>query len=301
SILTLPLGYYSGYLVEHRYNLSNQTFGRWAWERMKGTLVSLPLIVAVLVVLYFCLRTYGLWWWLPVSIVLTFFSVVLARLAPMLIMPLFYKFTPLPDGRLKERITTLCADAGVRILGIFSFNLSKNTKKANAGFTGIGRSKRIILGDTLMKDFSEEEIETVFAHELGHYTHRHILIGMLIGVISTFAGLYVAAQCYTWSLEWFGFSSITNLAALPLLALWLALFGLVTAPLGNIISRKHERQADAYAVTTTRNRSAFVSALRKLAATNLADPQPHPLIEFLFYSHPSITRRIALIEHLETE
>ena len=197
SILTLPIGFYSGYFIEHRYALSNQSLGRWAWEHAKGALVAFPLLLLVLALLYHCLTSYGDNWWIPVGVGVTFLSVILARLAPILIMPLFYKFTPLPDGTLKERIARLCTRTGIRFTGIFSFNLSKNTKKANAGFTGIGRSKRIILGDTLVRDFTEEEIETVFAHELGHYKHHHIVIGMVTGTLSTFVGSvsHVAALC----------------------------------------------------------------------------------------------------------
>ncbi len=298
SIVTLPLGFYSGYVIEHKYNLSNQTPGKWGWEKLKGLLVGGPLVAILALVLWYCLKAYGNAWWLPVSIVLTFFSIVLARIAPTFIMPLFYTFTPLQEGSLKDRITALCSAAGVHIKGIFSFNMSKNTKKANAGFTGIGRSKRIILGDTLMNEFTEEEIETVFAHELGHYKYGHLVVGIVVGTVSTFVGLYVASQLYAQSLSWFGFVSITDMAALPLLGLWLSVFGLVTAPLGNVLSRKHEREADTYAVVTTKNTRAFVSALRKLAGTNLADTEPHPLVEFFFYSHPSIGRRIALIESL---
>jgi len=242
------------------------------------------------------METYGDGWWLPVSILISFVSVLLARIAPVLFMPLFYKFDPLPDGPLKERIIRLCATAGLTFDGIFTFNLSKNTKKANAGFTGIGKSRRIILGDTLVREFSEEEIETVFAHELGHYKHRHIMIGIITGFLTTFIGLFVASRLYAWSIKAFGFDSITDLRALPLLAIWLSLFGLVASPIGNILSRRHERQADAYAVKVTKNGAAFASALRRLATTNLADPEPHPLVEFLFYRHPSIAKRIQLLE-----
>lgn len=298
SAITLPVGFISGYIVEHRYNLSNQTVGRWAWERLKGLLVAAPLAVVVVLVLYFCLTTYGDGWWLPVGAVLAFFSIVLARLVPTFILPLFYTFTPIEEGSLKERIMMLCKEAGVRIDGIFTFNMSKNTKKANAGFTGIGKARRIILGDTLVREFSEDEIETVFAHELGHYTHKHIVTGIVVGILSTFAGLFIASKLHALSLAWFGIASITDLAGLPLLGLWLSLYGLVTGPLGNILSRRHEREADTYAVRATRKKHAFISALRKLADTNLADPEPHPAVEFLFYSHPSVARRIALVESM---
>ncbi len=299
TIATFPLSFYSSYIIEHRYNLSNQTVGAWLWERVKGLLIGTPLLVGGIVLLYYCLKEFGEVWWLPVSIVLALFSVVFARVVPIIIMPLFYKFTPLEDPSLKEAIAKLCSNAGIRFDGIFSFNMSKNTKKANAGFTGIGRTKRIILGDTLLKCFSQEEIETVFAHELGHYRYRHIIVGMAVGILLTFLGLFVASRLYIWSLSWFGFTLMTDPAALPLIGLWLTVFGLVTSPLGNILSRKHEREADIYAVRTTRNKPAFISALRKLAETNLADPEPHPLIEFLFYSHPSIGRRIAMVGSID--
>ena len=294
--ITLPLGFYANYSTEHRYGLSNQSLLHWVLEHFKRFLVGLPIVLGVLFFFYFCLRQYGPHWWFPVGCVLTLLSVVLARLAPTIIMPFFYRFTPLEDTELKERLLRLCNGAGFRIQGVFLFDLSKNTRKINAGFTGIGKSKRIILGDTLVKEFSHEEIETVFAHEMGHYRHRHILADMVIGILVTFLGLYAAARLYEWTLPLFGLASVVQLAALPLLALWLTLYGLVTAPIINIISRRQERQADSYAIQQTGNRPAFISALRKLASRNLADPEPHPLVEFLFYSHPSIGRRIRILE-----
>jgi len=291
-LLTSPFGFFSGYILEQRYGLSNQTIRGWAWEQLKGLLVGLPLACGALLLLYTCLERFGILWWLPVGTVLALFSVLMARLAPVLLFPLFYTFTPLAEGPLRERISRLCQSAGVDFRGIYTFNLSKNTKKANAGFAGIGRSRRIILGDTLVHDFTDEEIETVFAHELGHSVHHHLVTGMAVGVASTFLGLFIASRLYDWSLGIAGFTGLTQLAALPLLAIWLSLFGLVVGPLMNILSRRNEREADRYAVAASGNPAAFVSALRKLAFMNLADPEPHPLVEFLFYSHPSITRRI---------
>lgn len=298
SVVTLPLSFYSGYIIEHRYGLSNQTVGRWVGERTKALLVAAPLMAIISVVLYFCLKNYGMLWWLPVAVVVTLVSVVLARIVPTLIIPLFYRFTPVKDGSLKERVTALCKSAQVRFEGIFSFDMSKNTKKANAVFTGIGKAKRIILGDTLLHSFTEDEIVTVFAHELGHYVHKHLLIGMVVGVVSTFAGLFAAAHAYAFSVSLLHFNGLTDIAALPLLGVWLSLFGLISSPLGNMLSRKHEREADRYAVQTTGTKAAFISALRKLAETNLADPEPHPLVEFFFYSHPSIARRVAMVDSL---
>jgi STE24 endopeptidase len=299
SIVTLPISYYSGFHTEHKFHLSNQTVWRWIWERLKGLLVSLPIAISVLLFLFYCLNEYGNLWWLPVGTGLTFLSVVLARLAPVVILPLFYKLSPLPDSSLRDRIARLCTAAGVTLNGVFSFNLSKNTRKANAAFTGIGKAKRVILGDTLLSEFTEDEIETIFAHELGHYVHHHIWTGIIVSVGSTFLGLFVAAHSYSWSVGVFGFSSITQLAALPLLGLWLSLFGFVASPVGNMLSRRHERQADNYAMKQTGKKTAFVGALRKLESMNLADPEPHPLVEFLFHSHPSVKKRVELVEAVE--
>lgn len=301
AIVTFPLRWYSSYRVEHAYELSNQTPASWFVERTKGLLIGLPLGSLVVVVLFFCLKTYGNIWWLPVSMVLTLFSVILARIAPIIIMPFFFKFTPLEDGSLKGKITELCSGAGLKTEGVFSFNLSKNTKKANAAFTGIGKSKRVLLADTLLNEFNDDEITTVVAHELGHYVHHHITMGIVVGVFSTFLGLYITAQFYEWSLGLFNYGLISKIAALPLLGLWLALFGLITGPLGKMLSRRHERQADYYAVAKTENGEAFISALRKLAMMNLADPEPNPLVEFLFYSHPSVGKRTRAARRVPTQ
>ena len=296
SVIVLPLGFLSGYVIEHKFRLSHQSLKAWAWERLKGVLVGFPLTMLLVIVVYYCLERFALKWWLPVGLVITLMTIILARLAPVLLFPLFYRFVPLENGTLKERLLRLCRGAGVAVEGIFTFDLSKNTRKANAGFTGIGKSRRIVLGDTLIREFTEEEIETVFAHELGHYRYHHIRTGILVGTLSTFGGLFCTSQLYAWSVTRAGFSALTDLGALPLLGIWLSLFALATAPVRNALARRHERQADRYAVRTTGKPGPFAAALRKLADQNLADPDPHPVIEFLMYSHPSITRRVRMVE-----
>jgi STE24 endopeptidase len=294
--VTSPLHFYSGYILEHRYDLSNQSFRTWLWEGIKGFLVSVPITVPLLLALYYCLKTFGAMWWLPVGALVFIVSVVLARLAPVLIFPLFYKFKPLPDGDLKSAVLRLCTSVGMSVEGVYVFDMSKNTKKANAAFTGIGKSKRIILGDNLVANFRDDEIATVFAHELGHYRLKHLRTMMAIGTVSSFLGLFLTAQAYARSLTWFGFGSIDQLAALPLLALWLSIYSLIAGPVTNAISRAHEWSADRYAIALTNDREAFANALRKLAAINLADVAPHPVVEFLFHSHPSIRKRIQAVE-----
>ncbi len=296
GLVSFPLSFYSGFVLEHRYNLSNQSFTQWAWEQGKAFLVSIPVAVPLMLLFYFFLREYQTLWWLPVATAMFAVSMLLSRIVPVFIMPLFYKFTPLQNDALKERILALCKNTRMNVTGIFTFNLSKTTKKANAGFTGIGKSKRIILGDTLMDHFSDDEVETVFAHELGHYVHGHIWKNIAVGTFSTYAGLFITSALYSLSLGWFGFSSVDQLAALPLLVLWLGIYSLLTSPLSNVLSRKYEFEADRYALVRTGNASAFMSTMKKLAEMNLADTAPHPVIEFLFYSHPSIEKRIRAAE-----
>ena len=300
AIFSAPLSFYSGYLLEHRYHLSNQSFFGWVWENLKGMLISIPVAVPILLLFYYCLKAFGGLWWLPVGTLLFLFTVVLARLGPVLIFPLFYKFVPLEDGKLKNEILGLCAQVGVTVDGIFTFNLSKNTKKANAAFTGIGKSKRIILGDTLVQNFTDEEVLAVFAHELGHYTMKHVWVMMVAGTVSSFLGLFITAQLYAASLSWLGFTAPSQIGALPLLSLWLGLYSLVTSPVGNAISRRHEFAADRYAVKTTGLKESFVNALRKLARINLAETTPPRIVELLFHSHPSIDRRIRALGAGET-
>jgi len=295
SVLSSPISYYSGFYLEHKYNLSNQTFGKWIWENFKGLLVSLIIGIPILLIFYFSLNYFGNSWWLPFAIIMFFVSVVLSQIFPILILPIFYKLTPIEDETLKEKIRLLGHRAGINVENVYKFNMSKNTKKANAAFTGLGKTKRIILGDTLLDNYSIEEIETVIAHELGHYKKKHIVKNILIGTASSFLTLFLISLLYENSLSWFGFDSIAQVSALPLLALWSMLIGIIQTPLGNILSRKFEFEADEYAVIETKNPSAFKNTLEKLTDQNLGDKEPHPFVEWFFYSHPSIKNRVDAI------
>lgn len=295
AILFFPLNLYSGFYLEHKYNLSNQTFLAWIWEDVKGLLVSLVIGIPVLLLFFYSLNRFGAAWWLPFSILLFVLSVVLARIVPVIILPLFYKITPLEDEDLKTRINILAKDAGINVQNVYKFNMSKNTKKANAAFTGIGKSKRIILGDTLLDKFSNDEIETVIAHELGHFKKKHIIKNIIIGTVTSFLTLFLIAFFYDKSIAWFGFTGRIDIPALPLLSLWAMVIGLVITPLSNLISRKYEYEADDYAIASTGKPAHFIATLEKLNEQNLGDKDPHPLVEWFFYSHPSIKKRIAAI------
>jgi len=292
SVISIPMDFYGGYVVEHRFGLSNQTVAGWVKENLKGTALNIVIGVPVALAFYWFIRSTGNLWWFWFGIFVFVLSVLLARLAPVLIFPLFYKFKELDSGEIRERVEKILADVNIKIKGIFSFNMSKDTKKANAGFTGLGKTKRIILSDTLLENFSVDEIAVVFAHEAGHYKYRHIVKNIIFSTIVIFVSFYLCGLSYEWTVSKMGFTALHDLAALPVLMLYLSLFGLLLMPLTNSISRRYEYQADAYALKTTGNIEAFVSTMEKLAAINLADKEPHPVVEFFFYSHHSIKRRI---------
>lgn len=298
SIIFFPINYYADFYLEHKYELSNQTFAKWMLENLKGSLVAGAIGVPLLLAFYFFLNLFGSIWWLPFAILMFIVSVVLAQIVPIVILPIFYKVSPIENEDLKESIVRLAKEVGMKVENVFSFDMSKNTKKANAAFTGLGKTKRIILGDTLLDNFSKEEIETVIAHELGHYKYKHIVKNIIIGTVFSFLTLFLIATLYEVSLSWFGFESITKIAALPILSLWGMLIGLIQSPIGNIISRKYEYQADEYAVLATNNPEIFKTTLTKLNEQNLGDDTPHPFVEWFFYSHPSIKNRVKAIDEL---
>lgn len=296
SIIFFPMNFYSGYILEHKYKLSNQNLFRYFFEKAKGLLVSAIIGIPILLLFFWVLREYETMWWLPFAIIMFFISVVLSQIFPVFILPIFYKIKTIENESLKSRIINIADNAGLKVENLYSFNMSKNTRKANAAFTGLGKTKRIILGDTLLENYTDDEIETVIAHEAGHYKHKHITKNIVIGTLSSFVTLFIIAGFYDISLSWFGFQSVTQIAALPLLTLWSIIIGLITTPLGNIISRKFEYEADRYAVDVTRKPLSFINTLEKLTEQNLSDKEPHPFVEWFFYSHPSVKNRINSIK-----
>lgn len=300
-LIDLPLGYYSGYILPHRYDLSNQSLGEWFLDQAKGVLVGGILGLVVIEIVYFVLRVSPDLWWLWTGLILLLFNVILANLAPVLLMPLFFKFTPLEEehSQLVARLMNLADRAGTKVRGIYKFDMSRRTKAANAAVTGLGNTRRILLGDTLIDEFSDDEIETVLAHELAHQVHRDIPIGILVESVITLGGLYLAALVLDWSVAALGFNSISDVAAMPLLGLVMGLYGLIIMPLGNTFSRQRELKADQYALKMTGNGAAYASALTRLANQNLAETDPEPWVEYLLYSHPALEKRIAMAENYQ--
>jgi len=296
KLIFLPLNWLGDYYLEHRYHLSNETPAGWVLDELKSLGLSLVLGVPVLDVIYFLLRRTGPDWWIWAGLFMLVFGVVLSALFPVVILPLFYKLEPLENDSLRQRLVGLADRVGARVVGVYRLSLSAKTKKANAAFAGLGATKRILLGDTLLNNFTEDEIEVVLAHEMAHYKHDDLWKMMGWGACTTWIGLGFADYALRGGLNHFGFIDVSDLGAFPLLALALFGFGLVILPVNNAFSRWRERKADRTALDLTRNPAGFGSAMRKLAAQNLADVAPHPAIEFLLHDHPALNRRIALAE-----
>lgn len=300
-VIDLPLSYYSGFVLPHRYDLSNQSLSEWVLDMIKGVLVGGVLGLIVIEIVYYVLRISPGLWWLWAGLILLFFNVILANLAPVILLPLFYKFIPLEEDHadLVARLMDLADRAGTRVRGVYKFDMSRRTKAANAAITGLGNTRRIILGDTLLNEFTDDEIETVLAHELGHQVHRDIPIGILVESMITLVGLYLASLVLQWGVLVFGFESVSDVAAMPLFVLVIGFYGLVTMPLGNAYSRQRERRADEYALHATGKGGAYASALTRLANQNLAEADPEPWVETLLYSHPALSKRIAMAENYQ--
>ena len=291
-----PVSFYSGFILEHRYSLSNQTFSGWLWEWTKKQLLSFGMMLVLVLLLYALIWNFRTQWWFFGWAGYALFSLVLGKLFPVLIVPLFYKYSPISDDALRKKIEDLGARFGMAIQNVYSLNLSKTTKKANAAFAGFGKTKRVILGDTLLSNFTHREIEIVLAHELGHYKHHDVLKQFVFGTAVSFAGFWIAKEVLASLASTFRFSGAEDIRAFPILCLVFFIFGLIVSPLGNAFSRWAEKQADQFALDALKDKDAFISSMKKLSEINLADPDPHPVIEFIFYDHPAIAKRIQMAE-----
>ncbi len=295
AVLNLPLSYYSGFVLPHRFGQSNQSLKDWIIDQLKGIAIGLPLGLVMLELFYLALRITGDAWWLWVAGGLLLFNVILSNLAPVLIMPLFNKYVPLGEEHkeLQDRLLDLARRANTQVKGVFKFDMSKRTNAANAALTGIGNTRRIILGDTLINEFTLDEIETVLAHELGHHVHKDIPFLIVSGTLLTALGLFISSLALNYAVTFFSFTSVADVAAFPALSLTLGAYGLLTQPLENALSRWREEMADDYALSSTGKREAFASAFTRLANQNLGEVDPEKWVVFMFYSHPPLGERIA--------
>lgn len=296
ALITLPVGLYRGYTLAHRFGLSRQTLGDWFADWLKANGIGLLLGLLFVEVLYLLLDAFPDFWWIPAGFGFILFTVVLANLAPILLVPLFYKLRPLDDQELVARLTALAERAGTRVRGVYTMEMSRKTAAANAALMGLGNTRRIVVGDTLIEGFTPDEIETVMAHELGHHAHGDV--PKLIGIegITTFFGLFVVNVALHWAVATFRFESVADIAALPVLVLTLGAVSFALMPLTNGFSRRLEAQADRYALELTDKPQAFAATMIKLANQNLAELRPPAWVEFLLYDHPALGRRIKVAE-----
>jgi STE24 endopeptidase len=292
----MPLDFARGFWLEHRFGLSNLTMGGWLRDQLKGLLVRGLLAAVGLECLYGAIRRWPAHWWIISAMLFVAFFVLLTNLAPILIFPLFFKFKPLENPSLTERLLALSRRAGKRVQGVFEWKLSEKSRKANAALVGLGNTRRIILADTLLETLTDDEVEAVLAHELGHHVHRHILHGLALQAAATFLGFYLVNMVLLRLSARFGFAGLRDFANLPLLVLVGTALSLVLLPIVNAHSRSMERQADAYALGAIPDKSAFVSGMEKLAELNMAECHPPPWIEFIFHSHPSTEKRVAFAQ-----
>lgn len=297
DIITLPLSFYGGFVLEHMYKLSNQKISGWIKDELKKFLISLPLIIVMVEIMYIFLRKFPDTWWVFVTVIWIFLSVIMAKLAPVLIFPLFYKSVPLENKKVKDNLESLAEGTGINIEGVYKINLSKDTKKANAALAGMGSTRRVLLGDTLLDSYSPSEIKSVFAHELGHHVYRHIWKMLAISTISGCFGFAFCHLVLSKMIVVLGCQNIHDIAAFPAVCIALAFSGFVLLPIQNTISRRFERECDRYAIQKTNDPEAFISTMDKLAEQNLADRTPNRLVELLFYSHPSISKRIEMAKN----
>lgn len=298
-IATFPIEYYEGFVLEHRFLLSPQPLKRWFRRYLKRSLVGGIITLIMVEAVYFLLRRYPQNWWALAGLGWILFTIILSRLAPVVIIPIFYKYSALNDEELKKRLMRLAERSGAEVRDVFKINMSKETRKANAALLGIGRTRRIIIGDTLLDNFTPDEIEIVLAHELGHHKKMHIWKLLAFGTIITFFGLYVADVVMEEYLRHFGFNAVSDIGAFPLLCLLLLGFSLLAMPLQNGFSRYLERRADVFALKMTRMPDAFISTMSKLAQQNLSDTTPNRFVEIMMYNHPPIAKRIKMAEEFK--
>jgi STE24 endopeptidase len=298
EIVTAPIDFWSSYVVEHQHGLSNQSLRAWFVRRLKGYIVGGILGLGLVAGLYGLLWATGEWWWLWATAGWLVVTLVLGRLVPIVILPLFYKFDRLDDDSLLLRLRALCAGTGLTVEGVYRLHLSEETRKANAALAGLGKTRRVLLGDTLLDSFTPEEIEVVFAHEVGHHVHRHLVKMIAYRVVLSLIGFWLVDVILRSAAPAIGYQGLSDPAALPLLLLVLSLFALLLSPLGNALSRFFEVQCDTYALRTTGRAEAYRSAFAKLARMNKSDPDPHPAVVWLFYDHPPIRERLALADQL---
>ncbi|MBI4284630.1 MAG: M48 family metallopeptidase [Chloroflexi bacterium] len=299
GILSAPLDYFGGYVLSHRYGLSTQGLGGWLGDVAKSTLLGLLLGSGMVALTYWSITAFPALWWLLTWAAVTLLTVVLTNLAPLVIVPLFFKTRPLADTDLKQRLEQLAERARTKVKGIYTIEFSRKVTTANAALMGLGNTRRIMLSDTLLQKYTPPEIEVITAHELGHHVHSDVLRLLVTQSAVLLLGFYFANLVFRGSVAWLGLGGISDVAALPLLLLIFAAFSLLAMPLMNAYSRHVETAADGYALGLTDDPQAFSSAMTKLTDQNLGEAKPARWVELLLYDHPAYYRRVELTRYYQ--
>ncbi len=297
--VSFPLKITGSFFVERAFGLSRQSFLAWLRDEMKSILLSFLLYMSCIQVFYLILRNFPSTWWLIASAGWILFTVVMARFLPILLIPLFFKYSPIRDRGLKERIMTLAEKSGIKLVDVCQIDLSRKTAKANAALVGLGGTRKVILADTLIEKFAPEEIESVVAHEFAHFKYRHIWQLLFFSAAVTLLGFFALYRVSGAIVSLTGSGGLSDLYIFPALILSAAVFGLAVLPFQNLFSRVLERQSDRFAVETTGSPPAFIAVMKKLASMNLADTEPSAVKKIFLYDHPPVGERIRMGEEYE--
>ena len=304
--LSIPFALYSEFGIEKQFGFSNMTVGLWILDEIKGLLVGLVISVPLLLIMIALFKYASDWWWILLGFVYFVFTIAISIIYPLFIAPIFNKFTPLEDGELKTRLEVLLKKCGFRASGLFVMDASKRSGHSNAYFTGFGKSKRVVLYDTLIGQLSVEEIEAVLGHELGHYKHHHILKKMIFMIPAIFAVLFVTSFLVKQPLLYsgFGFLPADFSEEIPYQMMFVGVFLLnlvfgdwmeIFSPIMNFFSRKDEFQADAFAKKICGTGEPLCTALIKLNKENLSEIQVPKIYSVFNYNHPPLLERIAAL------
>ncbi|MFC2165665.1 M48 family metallopeptidase [Acidobacteriota bacterium] len=297
TLVGVPLSFYSGYLHEHKWNFSNQTAMSWLWEQLKSFCVGLLIFTVLLGILFWLLAMYPQSWWWMAGLAMAVVSVIFATMFPVVIFPIFNKYTPIEEKELTESLNETLEKGGLKSSGFFMEDMSRQTKKENAFLAGLGRTRRVVLGDNLLKNMSVAEIESIIAHEVGHFKHKHIWKQMSLGTLQQLSVFFLLDFLLGKYFPTFLESTRANLALFPIFAILLSgITGFLFSPLSHRFSRYFERQADRYTLDTIPNPNSFSTALAGLADRNLSNAYPAWWVKLFFYSHPPIGERLLMAD-----
>jgi len=297
TVIAFPLRFYSGHVYEHKYNLSKQTKKEWFKDYLKEQIVGYVFSIPVLTIVYFLMGFQH--WWVYAAILYFFLDVFMDTIYPVMILPLFYKLKPFENKRLKTKLLNMAKKVGAKnIENVLIAKESEKSVKPNAMFAGIGKTKKMVLFDTLLDSFTEDEVETVIGHELGHYVHKDIWKGTVLGTILLFPIFFIIHLLLSSTL---GLAGVNDIAGLPLFLAGFSIIELVLMPVTNSYSRRMERQADWFGLEASKKPKAQISTEKRLADLALSDDKPHPLVELFLYSHPSAEKRIRMVKEWENK